>query len=124
MARNLITMNTGLFEGFPTLVIPSLLGFSEELNPDETLRISASQASWLASFASMSHPIGAFMGWILSDSIGRRKSLLLASLPLIISWIMLSCANSLLIINIAFIIMGLGFGLKEASSLTYTAEIR
>lgn len=123
MARNLITVNTGLFEGLPTLVVPSLLGFSKELNMDETVQITPSQASWIASFASMSHPIGAFIGWILSDSIGRRKSLLLSTIPFIIGWSMLSSANSLLLINTAFTIMGLGFGLKESSSLTYTGEI-
>lgn len=50
MARNLITVNTGLFEGLPTLIIPSLLGLSKNLNPDETLRITASQASWIGKF--------------------------------------------------------------------------
>lgn len=79
---------------------------------------------WIvASFASMSHPIGAFVGWLLSDAIGRRKSLLLASIPFIIGWSMLGHSNSLLMINIAFTVMGLGFGLKEASSLVYTGEI-
>lgn len=47
LARNLITMNTGLFEGLPTLIIPSLLGLSNKLNPNETIRITPSQASWI-----------------------------------------------------------------------------
>lgn len=63
------------------------------------------------------------IGWILSDAIGRKKTLMLAAIPPIIAWIMLSFANSLAIINTAFMLMGLGLGLKEAASLTYTGEI-
>lgn len=48
MARNIIRLNTGLFEGFPSIVIPSLIGLSKELNPDEVLLISPSHASWIS----------------------------------------------------------------------------
>lgn len=72
----------------------------------------------------MAHPLGAATGWILSDTIGRRKSLLLASIPFIIGWSILGgFANSLFSINAAFLIMGIGLGLKEASSLTYIGEV-
>lgn len=47
MARNLVFMNNGFFDGFPSIVIPSLVGLSEQLNPDESIRITPSQASWI-----------------------------------------------------------------------------
>lgn len=50
MARNISRLNTGFFEGFPSIVIPSLIGLSRELNPDEVLLISPSQASWIGKF--------------------------------------------------------------------------
>lgn len=77
----------------------------------------------IASFAYLAQPFGAFGGWIMSDAIGRRKSLLCASIPFIIGWTMLYNSKSLTMIYAAFGIMGLGFGLKEASSMTYTSEI-
>lgn len=144
MARNFVAVNSGLFEGLPTLMIPALLGSNTKLSSDEMQRITPSQASWIgnyrkqtfpkwimfinhisvtASFAYCAHPIGSIIGCILNDSIGRRKSILLSSIPFIISWCMLGYANSLLIINVAFMIMGLGIGLKEASSQTYAGEI-
>lgn len=46
-ARNLITVNTTLFAAFPSIVIPSLLGLNDELNTDESIRVTASQASWI-----------------------------------------------------------------------------
>lgn len=48
---------------------------------------------------------------------------MLAAIPPIIAWTMLGFANSLTVINIAFMLMGLGLGLKEAASLTYTGEV-
>lgn len=145
-ARNLITVNTTLFGAFPSIVIPSLIGLNDELNIDESIRVTASQASWIgeaelvfyifqmlqfrrwifyfvAGFASIAHPFGAFAGWITSDLIGRRKSLLIACVPFIFAWSVLAFARSLSTIYIAFIVMGLGLGLKEASSLAYTGEI-
>lgn len=77
----------------------------------------------IASFASITHPFGAFAGWIASDAIGRRKSLLIANIPLIFAWSVLAFARSLSSIYIAFIVMGFGLGLKEAASLSYTGEI-
>lgn len=71
----------------------------------------------------MVHPFAAVIGWLLSDAIGRKKSLMLAAIPPIIAWTMLGFANSLTVINIAFMLMGLGLGLKEAASLTYTGEV-
>lgn len=47
MARNLITVNAGLFEGFPAIMIPSLLGLSSQVNAVEMLQATPSQASWI-----------------------------------------------------------------------------
>lgn len=77
----------------------------------------------IASLAYFANSFGAFAGWIMSDAIGRRKSLLLTSIPFIIGWTMLCYSQSLTMIYAAFCIMGFGFGLKEASSMTYTSEI-
>lgn len=46
-AKNLIIFNLGEFAAFPSIVIPSLIGVCNELNPDESLRITAAQTSWL-----------------------------------------------------------------------------
>lgn len=77
----------------------------------------------VVSFAYFAHPFGAIAGFIMSDGIGRRKSLMFASIPFVIGWAMLYNATSLAMIYAAFGIMGLGFGLKEASAMTYTSEI-
>lgn len=47
LARNLLCINVGGYFGFLAILIPALTGLNKELNPDETLEITAYQASWL-----------------------------------------------------------------------------
>lgn len=47
----------------------------------------------------------------------------MANIPFICAWSVLAFARSLSSIYIAFIVMGFGLGLKEASSMAYAGEI-
>lgn len=47
MAKNLTVTNTGLYDSFPSIIIPSLIGISRDLNPNETVHATPSQASWI-----------------------------------------------------------------------------
>lgn len=47
LARSLIGTNTGEYNGLVAFMIPALTGLNKELNPNETLEITADQASWL-----------------------------------------------------------------------------
>lgn len=48
--QSLITLNKTIFDAFTSLVIPSLLGIATTLNPDETIRITGAEASWLCEY--------------------------------------------------------------------------
>lgn len=50
---------------------------------------------------------------IITDAIGRRKTMLLVNIPHIIAWLMLGYANSITITYIAFGLLGIGVGLME-----------
>lgn len=45
--KSLIIVNKNLFDGLSTLVIASLLGIASDLNPNETIRITSLESSWL-----------------------------------------------------------------------------
>lgn len=100
-------------------MIPSLIGLANELNPDETVRIDGAQTSWLATCAYIAQPIGALLSGPLSDRIGRRKTLLMLTIPLTITWIVLGFAQSFTLICIGFTIIGFCMGLKETPAITY-----
>lgn len=50
MTKNLLLFDLGLSYGFPTIVIPVLLGFAKDTNPNETIHFTASQASWYGEY--------------------------------------------------------------------------
>lgn len=149
MAKNFDIFNLGQFSVLPSIVIPSLTGISKELNPDETIHVSGDETSWLcklfnaspylihswtksnkpflfgsfnvliASFAHVAHPIGSLLSGPVCDKIGRRKSFMVVSIPLLISWIMLGFSQSFPIVCLAFLVLGLCMGLNETPSITY-----
>lgn len=45
--KNFLLLDLGLSIAFPTIVIPALMGLNNALNPDETVHLTAVQASWL-----------------------------------------------------------------------------
>lgn len=49
-AQNLLSWNLGLVLAFPSIVVPSVIGISSNLNPDETLHMTPDEASWLGQY--------------------------------------------------------------------------
>lgn len=113
----------GLSVAFPTIVIPALLGLNNANNPNETVQLTAVQASWLGSIAYVCEPIGSIVsGWI-SEPLGRKRAMLLVNIPHLIAWLMMYNSTTLWEIFVANILLGLGVGLMEAPILTYVGEI-
>ena len=56
--------------------------------------------SILASLSSASTPIGCILSGWLMDNIGRKKTLILTEIPLIIGWILIACASDVYMIYI------------------------
>lgn len=79
--------------------------------------------SLLASICFIGQPIGSLISAVLTDQIGRRKTMLFVTLPNITAWITLAHAKSLPIIFISFGLFGIGAGLMEAPIMTYLSEI-
>lgn len=77
-----------------------------------------------ASFAHIAHPIGSLISALISDKFGRRKAIILVSIPIGAAWIMLGFAESFMVICFGFILIGFGMGAVEAPTTTYVGEIR
>lgn len=121
--KNLLLINLGLTVGFSTIVIPALSGVQNHRNPHEYLRFTAVQASWFGSLVYLTQPIGAIAsGWI-TESIGRKKAMLLVNVPHITAWTMFYFAGSVTELFVAGVLLGLGIGLMESPILTYVGEI-
>ncbi|XP_003244834.1 facilitated trehalose transporter Tret1 [Acyrthosiphon pisum] len=90
--------------GFSAVILPQL-----EL-PDAFVKVDADQASWIASLPLLLSPIGSLVFGYLSDRFGRKLSLQLTYVPLLISWSLLSNAESLKDIYIGRLLTGLATG--------------
>lgn len=96
-----------------------------------------------ASLSSISTPVGCILGGYLMDVIGRRRTLILTELPLIIGWLLIFSANSVYmiygeslslnvhhsrqILTVSFsggrLLVGFGSGMVGAPARVYTGEV-
>jgi facilitated trehalose transporter len=76
-----------------------------------------------ASLSSLSTPIGCILSGYLMDNIGRKKTLILTEVPLIIGWTLISLATSTGMLYAGRLLTGLGSGLVGAPARIYTSEV-
>jgi sugar porter (SP) family MFS transporter len=108
----------GLLFGYDTAVISGAIGFIQkrfELDPNMT--------GWAASSALVGCVIGVAFAGILSDWLGRKKTLIIAAVLFLISAIGTAVPRNLAEFVIYRILGGLGVGAASITSPMYIAEI-
>ena len=56
------------------------------------------------------------------DMLGRKRTLILTEIPLLLGWILISCASDVSLIYIGRLLVGLGSGMIGAPARVYTCE--
>ena len=82
-----------------------------------------SYSFFAASLSSLSTPIGCILGGYLSDRIGRKKTLILTEIPLILGWMIIAFASQIEMIYLGRLLCGLGSGIVGAPARVYTSEV-
>lgn len=77
----------------------------------------------VASIAFIAQPFGSILSGFSNEAIGRKWTIILINIFLLISWSMLAYSSSALMAFSAFGILGFGLGLSSAPSMTYIGEI-
>ncbi|XP_049862184.1 facilitated trehalose transporter Tret1-like [Schistocerca gregaria] len=86
--------------------------------------LTASEAAWVGSLASLGAAVGPWLGGWLSDRVGRRNTVLLAELPVAASWLaLLFCEFQPTWLCVVRFVSGLGVGLIFAAMPAYAAEV-
>lgn len=138
----------GLVLALPTLIIPSVIGASQQLNPNETIHMTMNEVSWLGNSPFVSKvefsifffffqfffsfpiaagilfilkPVGSLTSGFIFDFLGRKRALFLNNLVPLIGFLMMANANTTLMIFISFGVVGVGIGL--ICSVPYLSEI-
>jgi len=81
---------TGTIMGYSSFTIPELMN-----DTDSPIKVTHEDISWVASLVSLGCIIGAVFGGFLSDWIGRKKTIILASVLFCAGWICIARADTL-----------------------------
>lgn len=117
LSATLITAAAGTTVGWTSPTLPILLA------PDSPIQTSADQSSWIASLMILCSAASPIPASYLADRIGTKKTLLLASVPYIIGWILVMFAGNVPTIYASRLISGLGYGIAYTTAPMYLGEI-
>ncbi|KAF5288906.1 hypothetical protein FQA39_LY03785 [Lamprigera yunnana] len=108
----------GMNLGFITILIPQLL---DDVN--EVVKVKNEDITWIGSIASITSCIGSAGSGVISRVLGRKRTMLILTIPLIIFWIIHYFANKVWHILFALGGNGLCVGLFGAAAFAYVVEI-
>ncbi|XP_050555032.1 facilitated trehalose transporter Tret1-like [Spodoptera frugiperda] len=117
LSATLITAAAGTTVGWTSPTLPILLA------PDSPIATSPDQSSWIASIMILCSAASPIPAAYLADRIGTKKTLLLASVPYIIGWILVMFAGNVPTIYASRLISGLGYGIAYTTAPMYLGEI-
>ncbi|OXU22609.1 hypothetical protein TSAR_007245 [Trichomalopsis sarcophagae] len=116
LATNIAKFTHGTLLGYVTIVLAEL--YKEDAEIDMTLN----ELTWFSSNCFMS-PVGALIIGLLTQSIGSRYSIMIATILQTISWVMFYCATNSAMLLIASSIVGFVYSVSLGPGCTYIAEI-
>ncbi|XP_031639030.1 facilitated trehalose transporter Tret1-like [Contarinia nasturtii] len=119
----MLVFEFGCCFSFSTILLPALRHESKEHNANETLSITDTQASYLGGVVFIFEPIGSILSAFITDSLGRKRAMMIVTIPYAIAWFMMYNAGSVAEIFVANSLLGFGIGLMEAPIMTYVGEI-
>ena len=90
---------------------------------DSWLIITKEQGSWISSLLALGAIAGALGSGSMADKMGRKKSLLLLSVPFLLSWGIILVATEVKLLYIARFLVGIAVGAGCVLGPTYISEI-
>ncbi|XP_069702961.1 facilitated trehalose transporter Tret1-2 homolog [Periplaneta americana] len=111
-------LSSGMTLGFPGIIIPQLTKEPENLSQDEI--------SWFESMNSIAGILGCLTCGPLLDAFGRRRTLLLVNVPLIVGWLtyfMTPTPSPIYLLYIARVLNGFGGGMASVPARVYCGEM-
>ncbi|XP_076764730.1 facilitated trehalose transporter Tret1-like [Xylocopa sonorina] len=116
---SLAVIGSGLANGWASPYLAQLTSTEASV----PLRLTDTEASWVASLLNFGRLVGALLSALCQDWIGRKRVLLLGGLPLVISWVCCICATSVTWLYTSRFSSGIGSGMIWCSLSLYLSEI-
>ncbi|XP_060521251.1 facilitated trehalose transporter Tret1-like [Cylas formicarius] len=123
LSANLFTFGVGIGYGWSSPALPKLSGSVDpEQNPlPEPATVS--EQSWMASLLSLGAMTSPIVTALLAEKIGRKKTLLIFSLPMVASHLIMVFANKVFHFYIARFLIGVSVGCMFTVIPVFAAEI-
>ncbi|ALC41762.1 CG4797 [Drosophila busckii] len=112
-----LSTGCGMPIGYSSVLLPQLSANNTEIP------IDVSVGSWIASVHSLATPFGSLISGPLADYLGRRKTLLVSIVPLILGWSTMAMAKSVTAIIFARFLCGFATGILGGPGQVYIAEV-
>ncbi|KAL1497476.1 hypothetical protein ABEB36_008435 [Hypothenemus hampei] len=118
-ARNLLAFSGGLPFSWSSPVLPKLHG------PESTINgtVTSTDESIIASSLSVGAFIGPFIFGYLADKIGRKKTLILISIPMSIGMLIIAFTDQIKLVYLGRLINGIGTGGTFTVLTMYIGEV-
>ncbi|KAM3959900.1 facilitated trehalose transporter Tret1 [Aphomia sociella] len=107
----------GCVIGFSAILIPSLR------KPESHIHATASQESWIASVIGFALILGNFIVTPLMGSIGRKRSHLISTLPILTGWFLIVVSHSVNGLIIGRLLQGISMGILGPLGSVIIAEM-
>ncbi|KAF7268083.1 hypothetical protein GWI33_018745 [Rhynchophorus ferrugineus] len=118
ISATLTLFSVGIYQGWSG---PSLVKI---LSDEYPIPISQEEASYITIIGSVGHIVGGFLAGFLSDSIGRKLSIISISIPQILSLILIYFSDhSKILLYVARVLQGIGEGAGISIVPCYIGEI-
>lgn len=120
---NLMSMGSAIAFAWTSPCLPKLNDNENQQNNPLPRPTTALEDSWITSLHSLGAASCPLFAGITANKFGRKKTLLVFSLPMIVSNLMLTFANTVTLFYIARFLVGLGTGCVFSVIPLYVAEI-
>ncbi|CAB0033242.1 unnamed protein product [Trichogramma brassicae] len=113
----MVLVQLGLSSGWSSPYLPKLQ------HPDSALRLTADEASWVASLLNLGRFCGAFCGALSVNYCGTKRTMLFNLIPVSMCWILTIMARDAWWLYAARFSGGLGLGMTYSSFPLYLGEV-
>ncbi|XP_029172545.1 facilitated trehalose transporter Tret1-like isoform X1 [Nylanderia fulva] len=120
VAGNLGVLIVGQYFGWTSPSLPKLMQGKDETYP---VRLNSVEASWVSSLLMFGIMFGSISCAYIVNIIGRKNTMLFATAPSIISWMMIAFATSSWELYISRFVAGFGTGITYTATPIYIGEI-
>ncbi|KMQ88802.1 facilitated trehalose transporter tret1-like protein, partial [Lasius niger] len=119
LAISLEAIVSGLATGWASPYLAQLTSAEADI----PLKLTDTEASWVASLLNLGRLIGALLGALCQEYVGRKRVLLLSGLPLASSWVFNICATSVTWLYLSRFCSGIGSGMLWPAMSLYLGEV-